>query len=67
MNKQELHDHLADKKNSEIGITEQVFIKIYGKDDTRKIQDVDCTRADILERVHGLTVTKQETNYIFTR
>lgn len=67
MDKQELHDQLADTSNIEIGIPEQVFIDIYGKDDEREIQGHTYTRADILARVHGLSVTKEGTDYVFVR
>ena len=67
MNKQELHDQLADTDNIKITIPDSVFLDVYGKDDTRKIQGVDCTRADILARVHGLSVSKEDADYVFIR
>jgi len=66
MNKQELHDALAEANN--ITISENVFIDIYGNDNKRKVKkDVEEGRADILARVHGLTVSKQGTDYVFVR
>lgn len=67
MDKQELHDMLSNEDNLEINIHEQVFIDIYGKDDTRKIQGRNYNRADILATVHGLKVNKEGSNYIFIR
>ena len=73
MDKQELHDQLA---QGPCTISEDVFIEIYGND--RKAphmgfdpvnpnKKVDVVRANILARVHGLSVSKEGTDYIFTR
>ena len=62
MNKQELHDKL---KQGPCTIPEQVFIDVYGKDDSRPIEGHTYTRADILAKVHGLKVSKCSKDYIF--
>jgi hypothetical protein len=67
MNKQELHDKLAEGPCT---ISENVFIEIYGNDrkaSKRQGYGVNVSRADILAHVHGLSVTKEGANYIFTK
>jgi len=73
VDKQELHDQLA---QGSCTIPEDVFISIYGDD--RKAphlgfdsinpkKKVDVARANILARVHGLSVSKEGTDYVFVR
>ncbi len=63
MTKKELHNQLS---QGPCTIPEQVFLDIYGKDDSRPIEGHTYTRADILALVHGLKVSKDGTNYVFT-
>ena len=67
MNKQELHDQLAEGPCT---ISEDVFIEIYGNDrkaSKRKGYGKNVSRADILAKVHGLSVSKEGADYIFIR
>ncbi len=67
MNKQELHDQLA---QGSCVISEDVFIGIYGNDrqaSERKGYGKNVSRADILARVHDLSVSKEGTDYVFIR
>lgn len=70
MNKDELHLLLAQVKSkvSDIAVlSESDFVEVYGDNQTRKINDKETGRADILATVYSLSVTHESNNYTFTR
>lgn len=70
MNKDELHLLLAQVKSkvSDIAtLSDQDFIEVYGDNQTRSINGKETGRADILATVYNLQVTKEQSNYTFTR
>jgi hypothetical protein len=64
--KQDIHDRLANIVDTAI-ITVDEFVSVYGNDDRRKFGKVEMGRADILARTYGLSVSKEEGNYTFTK
>jgi hypothetical protein len=66
--KQDIHDRLASITDTAI-ITVDEFVSVYGNDDRRKFgtAKVEMGRADILANTYGLSVSKEEGNYTFTK
>lgn len=70
MNKSQIHQLLSDVNTDVIEsamLNTQNFIDIYGNDQTRLINKVETSRADVLANVYMLDVVKQDGNYIFTK
>ena len=70
MTKDELHYKLSQvkAKASDIAVlTEDDFIEVYGDNQTRMINGKESGRPDVLATVYQLNVTKDQSNYTFTR
>jgi len=66
MNKEELHDKLR-SCISAVTISSQEITDIYGNDTSRKMRNVDTSRADVLARTYNLSVTKDGNDYLFVK